>query len=201
MPLLIDGHNVIGAEVLDDIRLSDEDDEARFVERVRAWQSRYGGKITVMFDRGITEGRSALLSNAGVEVRFARNPVEADDLIRRRLRLRPQGLVLVTNDVTLRQEAERHSVAVWGAHEFIQRMMAPLKRDPTRDELRNAHGLPSHEVDAWLRIFQQSKRAEDDPIWSPPFTRPKRRRPTKTAPPPKPEGNEVKRKKHGKRKR
>ena len=123
MPLLIDDHNLIGSNIFEDIRLSDEDDEARLVARLRAWRGRYAGKIEVVFDHGITEGRSALLSGGGVEVFFARNPTDADDLIRRRLRRAKKDLILVTNDTVLRQEAERFGVGVWRPDEFVAKML------------------------------------------------------------------------------
>ena len=74
MPLLIDGHNVIGSGVLENISLQDENDEERFVQRLRVWRSNYRGDVTVVFDRGIVGGASRELSGGGVEVIFARDP-------------------------------------------------------------------------------------------------------------------------------
>ena len=93
MPLLIDGHNVIGSGVLENISLQDENDEERFVQRLRVWRSNYRGDVTVVFDRGIVGGASRELSGGGVEVIFARDPQEADDLIKRRIQKRQQGLI------------------------------------------------------------------------------------------------------------
>ena len=113
MPLLIDGHNVIGSGVLENISLQDENDEERFVQRLRVWRSNYRGDVTVVFDRGIVGGTSRELSGGGVEVIFARNPQEADDWIKRRIQKRLQGLIVVTNDWALRQEAKLHDVETW----------------------------------------------------------------------------------------
>ena len=101
MHLLIDGHNLIGAQVFADIRLADEDDEAKLVARLKVWRSRIKGKVTVIFDRGIPGGIDVRMGGAGVEVIFAADPAEADDLIRRRLRHGVKGLTLVTNDDAL----------------------------------------------------------------------------------------------------
>jgi len=131
MPLLIDGHNIIGSGVLENISLQDENDEELFVSRLRVWRSDYRGNITVIFDRGIVGGASRELSGGGVEVIFARDPQEADDLIRGRIHRRPQGLVVVTNDWALRREAKLYNVETWEAEEFVERMARRRGRSAT----------------------------------------------------------------------
>lgn len=152
MPVLIDGHNLIGAHVFDDIRLSDEDDEAKLVARLKVWRSRVRGKITVVFDRGIPGGRDVKMGGAGVDVIFAADPVQADDLIRRRLRRAKPGLTLVTNDDALVREANVYGVDVLRGDEFVQRMQisAPdLPEAGMEDDIR----LSKAEVDEWLQVF------------------------------------------------
>ena len=181
-PLLIDGHNIIGSGVLQDISLEDEDDERQFVSRLRVWRSNYRGNITVVFDRGIVGGSSRELSGAGVDVIFARDPQEADDLIRRRVHKRQAGLVVVTNDWALRKEAKLYDVETWQAEEFVQRMerlrrrAAPGREDGTRTaggsfapgESNASHdeeGAESHvnlsgqEVNEWMDLFGPPKPA------------------------------------------
>ncbi|MCY3710878.1 MAG: NYN domain-containing protein [Caldilineaceae bacterium] len=180
MPLLIDGHNIIGSGVLENISLQDENDEELFVSRLRVWRSNYRGKMTVIFDRGIVGGASRELSGGGVEVIFARNPQEADDWIRRRIHLRPQGLIVVTNDRALRQEAELYDIETWQADEFVRRMGSrrgrtaaaqgadsrpgsgpPSAKD--QDEFLIDKGAESHvhlsdrEVSEWLEKFGPSE--------------------------------------------
>lgn len=159
MPLLIDGHNLIGSGVLDGISLQDEDDELRFVMRLRVWRSGYRGKVTVIFDRGVVGGASRDLSGAGVEVIFARNPQEADDLILRRIRKRPDSLTVVTNDAQLRREAELHDVETWRAHEFVDRMSSGGARSQSRGGAAVERGaetdvqLSENEVSDWMKLF------------------------------------------------
>jgi predicted RNA-binding protein with PIN domain len=136
VPLLIDGHNLIGAKLFPDIRLSDEDDEAKLVARLKVWKSRYRDRITVVFDRGIPGGRDVKLGGAGVDVIFAADPAQADDLIRRRLRKPARGLILVTNDRALLQEAFLHGVTTWRGDEFVARLAMP---NPPKAE-------PGHEI-------------------------------------------------------
>lgn len=152
MPLLIDGHNLIGAGVFDDISLADEDDEAKLVARLRVWKSRYRGKITVIFDRGIPGGRDRVLSGGGVEVVFAADPTQADDLIRKRLRSQHKGLTLVSNDAALLQEAAVFGVERLRGDEFVARFTLHA---PSAAEAGSEHDvqLSDAEVDEWLAIF------------------------------------------------
>ncbi len=155
MPLLIDGHNLIGAHVFEDIHLAQEDDEARLVAKLRVWKSRYRSKITVIFDRGITGGRSRDLSGRGVEVIFARNPRLADDLIHqriRRARAGRSGLIVVTNDDAIRREALAHRVETWRGHELVERMTLLAEAEPDADSDPNLR-LSGREVDEWLDLF------------------------------------------------
>lgn len=180
MPLLIDGHNIIGSGVLENISLQDENDEELFVSRLKVWRSNYRGKITVIFDRGVVGGASRELSGGGVEVIFARDAQEADDLIQGRIHRRAQGLVVVTNDWALRQEAKLYDVETWQAEEFVQRMNRQRGRPATAragtqpqrpgglsesreegsldDEGAESHvSLSDLEVSEWMDLFGPSK--------------------------------------------
>ncbi len=159
MSLLIDGHNLIGSGVFEDISLQDEDDEDRLVSRLRVWRSSYHGEVTVIFDHGITGGTSQALSGGGVKVIFARNPQEADDLIRRRIQQRRQGLTVVTNDWTLRQEAKRHEVDIWRADEFVRRMRTPNAPSDSVPVEKGAEAhvhLSDQEISEWIDLFGPS---------------------------------------------
>ena len=167
MPLLIDGHNLIGSGSIPDISLADEDDEAKLVARLRVWRSKAKDRMTVIFDHGITGGRSIGLSGAGVNVIFARNPQDADELIRRRLRNAGKGLILISNDAELRRDAAAAEVEVWRSDEFVQRMQTKARKKGTTSAIQEAAqeaGAESHvnlserEVDQWLRMFDKAKK-------------------------------------------
>jgi pyruvate/2-oxoglutarate dehydrogenase complex dihydrolipoamide acyltransferase (E2) component len=88
-----------------------------------------------------------------VEVVFAANPAQADDLIRRRLRKAKPGLVLVTNDEALVREAAAYGVAVWRGDEFVQRMQvkaAPAVEAGTEEHVQ----VSKAEVEEWLALFR-----------------------------------------------
>lgn len=167
MAYLIDGHNLIGAGVFDDINLSDEDDEAKLVARLKVWRSRSGGKITVIFDRGIPGGRDVKLGGAGVDVIFAANPAQADDLIRQRLRNHSKRLTLVSNDDALLREAAAYGVRTLRGDAFVERMTLPMPAGPepgTEEDVR----LSAEEVDEWLALFKAARKS----------SKPKRRKPS-----------------------
>ena len=178
---------MIGSGVLENISLQDENDEELFVQRLRVWRSNYRGNVTVVFDRGIVGGASRELSGAGVEVIFARDPQEADDWIRRRIQKRQQGLIVVTNDWALRQEAKLHEVETWQAEEFVSRMQSRKARstrfqhgsshegsgatteeapDAGRDEkgAESQVDLSEREVSEWLDLFGPSEPAAQRPV-------------------------------------
>lgn len=160
MTLLIDGHNLIGAGVFRDIRLRDEDDEAKLVARLKIWRSRIRRKIVVFFDRGIPGGRDHRMSGAGVEVVFAANPTEADDLIRRRLQHAARNMVLVSNDDALARTAEANGIERWRGDEFVARMALRMPDLPTPEAGEEWHvHLSPQEVDEWMELFQAKKRA------------------------------------------
>ena len=162
MNLLIDGHNLIGRGLFHDIRLSDEDDEAKLVMRLKVWQSRVHqvskGSMTVVFDRGIPGGKNVRMGGGGVHVIFAADPMEADDLIRRRLRKAVPGLILVTNDEALLQEAMIYDVKSWRGEEFVERMTlkGPIAPEAgTEEDVR----VSKAEVEEWLALFRARQEA------------------------------------------
>nr|MBC8448436.1 NYN domain-containing protein [Chloroflexota bacterium] len=150
MPLLIDGHNLIGSGELPGISLADEDDELRLVRLMRRYRSRVRQNITVFFDAGLPGGLSRELSGGGVKVIFASDQRRsADDLIAARLRqaANPRELTVVTSDHTLAEMARARGAQVISAVEFAARLTAPL---PSSVRLREEPRLSPQEVEEWL---------------------------------------------------
>ena len=157
MTLLIDGHNLIGANVFVDIHLSDEDDEAKLVARLKVWKSRYKGKITVIFDRGTPGGIDVKMGGAGVEVVFAANPAQADDLIRRRLQKFGKEVTLVSNDEALLRAAALYGAAVWRGNEFVARLTLKMP-DAQEAGMESDVRLSKGEVEEWLELFSKARK-------------------------------------------
>ena len=146
MPLLIDGHNLIGR--LPDLGLDDPDDEAKLVARLRTHCARTRKRATVVFDCGLPGGRSEL-SGGGVEVIFAPTGRTADSILRERVRRArdPRGLTVVTSDRGVIAAAQARGARVMRAEEFAAQLNAPR----TRVE-RDVH-LSAEEVEEWLEVF------------------------------------------------
>ena len=105
MPLLIDGHNLIGK--LGDLSLSDPNDERKLVARVRAYAEKTGKRIAIVFDPAPYERHAQLIPSksqhgANLSVVFADAGVKADAIIRERVGTTKdkQGLIVVTSDHT-----------------------------------------------------------------------------------------------------
>lgn len=149
MPLLIDGHNLIGR--LPDLHLDDPDDEAKLVARLRTYCARTGKRVTVVFDRGLPGGRSRELSSGRVEVVFAATGHTADGILRERIRRvrDPRGLTVVTSDREIIAAARASGARVVRSEEFAARLGAPPRAD---DERKDRH-LSAEEIREWLRVF------------------------------------------------
>jgi len=157
VPLLIDGHNLIGSGQLPGISLADENDELKLVRLLRRYRSRVRSDITVVFDAGVPGGRSRGLSGGGVEVVFApRRKQRADDIIAARARraANPRGLTVVTSDHNLADTVRSHGAGVVPSAEFAARLLAPL---PSSQRLREEPPLSSQEVEEWLDFFGEEE--------------------------------------------
>jgi predicted RNA-binding protein with PIN domain len=153
MPLLIDGHNLIGQGGLPGLRLDDPDDEAKLVVRLRTYFARTGKRVTVVFDHGLPGGRSWELSGGGVEVVFASASHTADSILRERIRQArdPRGLTVVTSDRQVIAAVQARGARVMRSEEFAAQLSTPRTLETVEAE-RDVH-LSAEEVKEWLRVF------------------------------------------------
>ena len=157
MPLLIDGHNLIGQ--LPGLHLDDPDDEAKLVVRLRTYYARTNKRVTVVFDHGLPGGPSRELSSGGVEVVFAPTGRTADGILRERIRQArdPRGLMVVTSDRQVIAAAQARGARVVRSEEFAARLSTPRAVETIETE-RNIN-LSTEEVNDWLQVFgQESKK-------------------------------------------
>jgi predicted RNA-binding protein with PIN domain len=153
MPYLVDGHNLIGQ--MPGLSLADPDDEAKLVQLLRRFASRRKKPVTVIFDRGLPGGKSAL-SGAGVEVRFAPSSSSADALIRRRVReLRDApNWTVVTSDAELAAAARGRGARVMPSAEFAALLTAPGKAAE-----KGEPSLSKEEIERWEAEFRRKGKA------------------------------------------
>ena len=149
MPILIDGHNLIGQ--MPKLSLRDPDDEEKLVTLLRSYQARSGKAITVVFDPG-----GGVLSQAqrigGVEVVFATPGATADAVITRRVRTsrNPRGWLVVTSDRQLAGTVSRLGARVQNSAVFAAQLDQPEEAPP---EWRESPPSPD-EVEDWLSLFE-----------------------------------------------
>jgi predicted RNA-binding protein with PIN domain len=151
MPVLVDGHNLIGR--LPDISLADPDDEAQLVWRLQGYAGRTGKQITVVFDRGMPGGRSENLSAGHVEVVFAPTGRKADRVLRERIRRsrNPRGLIVVTSDREVIAAAQARGARVVRAEAFA----SELETSPASEGTGKADVcLSRDELEEWLELFE-----------------------------------------------
>lgn len=165
MPLLVDGHNLIGQ--IDEIDITSEDDEAQLVMLLRRYVARKRGRrIVVVFDNG-AYGHPESLNGYGVECYFAKTPKDADrELIRRIKTIRRRDIwQVITSDRAVAGEARTRGIKVVSSAAFAQKLkqrdIPALPEVDTEDKIKNRK-LSSHEVDEWLRLFGESPESEED---------------------------------------
>lgn len=149
MPILIDGHNLIGQ--MPTLSLQDPNDEEKLVTLLRSYRARTGKAITVVFDPG-----GGVLAQTqrigGVEVVFATPGTTADAVIARRVRTsrNPRGWLVVTSDRQLAGTVSRQGAKVQSAAAFAAQLDPPTEAPPEWREKPPS----SDEVEAWLAMFE-----------------------------------------------
>lgn len=149
MPILIDGHNLIGQ--MSTLSLQDPHDEEKLVTLLRSYRARTGKAITVVFDPG-----AGLLAQTqrigGIEVVFASPGSTADAVIARRIRVsrNPPGWLVVTSDRQLAGMVSRQGARVQSSAAFAAQLDQPGEAPPEWREKPPS----SDEVEAWLSLFE-----------------------------------------------
>lgn len=151
MPILIDGHNLIGRSP--GISLADPDDEEALLRLLRSFRARTGKAITVVFDPGVGSALSSSRKIGGVQVVSAPHGSSADAIILRRVAQARdrQGLTVVTSDRELAAGVERLGARVQSAEAFSAQLERP-KAEPSRKE----QPLSPAEIEQWLALFGEN---------------------------------------------
>ena len=150
MPILIDGHNLIGH--LATLSLQEADDEERLVRLLASYRARTGRAITVVFDPGEAFALPQVWRYGGIEVVFAPPGSSADAVIIRRVaRSRnPRDWLVVTSDRELAETVAQQGARVRSAAEFA------IELDVHHDTPSGWKETPPapEEVEWWLRLFE-----------------------------------------------
>lgn len=154
MPLLIDGHNLIGQ--MRDLSLSDPDDEGKLVARLQRYAAASRKRITVIFDPGADSAPSRwreTRQHGDVRVVFAHAGEKADDVIRARIgeERDKQGLILVTSDAAIVAFARACGLRnISSSSAFLRQMDEALRPRPS-GEKPSAH----REYENWADVFTE----------------------------------------------
>lgn len=166
MHYLIDGHNLIAK--IPDIDLSDPDDEAQLILRLKRWTlADRRRRATVYFDGGLPGGRSPHFSDGKLEVIFAPAGRAADELIIRRVRgvHNPPEFTVVSSDREILDAAERRRMPSVPSETFAGKLQAQDESraeppEPAPEASKKEEPLLSEEeVAEWLQRFGE----EPDP--------------------------------------
>jgi predicted RNA-binding protein with PIN domain len=150
MPILIDGHNLIGQ--LPAISLDDPDDEEKLARLLSTYRARTGKAITVVFDPGGAFALPKSRQLGGVKIVFAPHGSSADRVITRRVqKLRnPSEWLVVTSDRELADAVTRLRARVQSAAVFALELAGSAEASPDWKESPPSPG----EVDSWLALFE-----------------------------------------------
>ncbi len=150
MPILIDGHNLIGR--LPTLSLQDPDDEEKLVRWLRSYRARTGKVITVVFDPGQGSALAKSHRLGGIEVVFAPHGSSADAVIARRVRRsrNPRAWLVVTSDRKLASTVANLGARVQSADAFASAMPRPAEESPG---WKDTPPTPE-DVEAWLALFE-----------------------------------------------
>jgi uncharacterized protein len=148
VPILIDGHNLIGR--VPGISLADADDEEALLRLLQSFRARTGKAITVVFDPGVSSTLSQSRKLGGVRVLSAAYGSSADAVIRGRVARASdrQGLTVVTSDRDLASSVARMGARVQSSEAFAALLERPERQTPRKEEPPSAE-----EVDQWLTLF------------------------------------------------
>lgn len=150
MPVLIDGHNLIGK--MPSISLQDPDDEEKLVATLIAYRARTGRAITVVFDAGGIFALPETRRYGGVEVVYSRHGSDADAAIARRVRRSRdrKSWLVVTSDKELGGTVAALGARVQSAESFAAELDSLAVDTPNWKETPPA----PEEIESWLALFQ-----------------------------------------------
>jgi hypothetical protein len=131
MHLLIDGYNllhIIGSLISpNSVQLQWERD--RLINQLSAYQKVKPCKITVVFD-GWQAGWSTEKkeSRKGIELIFSKLGEKADEVIKRLVKEKGSGAIVVTSDRDIARYAERMAVSVISSEQFRKKLEGPTNQ-------------------------------------------------------------------------
>jgi predicted RNA-binding protein with PIN domain len=150
MPLMIDGHNLIGQ--INAIDLADPDDEHQLIQLLHAYCRDHGRRATVYFDQADPLSRDPR-PQQGLTVRFVSRSRTADSAMRDhllQLGREAKNWTVVSSDRSVRRAARGSGAKVLRSEQFAAQLMAP---PPAPDAPEKPEAPRADQLDEWLRLF------------------------------------------------
>jgi predicted RNA-binding protein with PIN domain len=155
MPIIIDGHNLIGK--MTSISLGERDDEEKLVGMLARHLLTHRRKVTVVFDRGTDPERVSWQKGSRLHVIFAPPESCADAIIMDMIKRdpNPKGLTIVSSDNEIRRCARSRRARLVSAEDFA----AELESQPEhrRRAWTDGNGLGRIDVADWSEYFRKGK--------------------------------------------
>lgn len=156
MPVIIDGHNLIGK--MSRISLADPDDEEKLVKILARHLHRSPQKAIVVFDKGAEVDFAPRLKAPKVTVMFASPEGSADEIIIDIIKRdpNPKGLTIVSSDNEIRRCARSRRARLVSAEDFAKKIESAPEHRPGRPETGDT--VDDIDVDEWLDYFKRRRR-------------------------------------------
>ncbi len=146
MHLVIDGYNYINRINASSVQKGASMDLLRrdFLERCARYKKIRSARITVVFDAWDTPAPGRHSENVrGIEVIYSRQGETADDVIIGWIRKRPAGLIVVSSDRAIIDEAKARGVAFLTPVKLAEMMAAPAFETKEEDDYDDAPPPPT----------------------------------------------------------
>ncbi len=155
MPIIIDGHNLIGK--MAGISLADPRDEEKLVQALAQHLQLRRQKVTVVFDKAAAGDIGPRYETERLRVIFAPPNTTADAIIIDMIKedLNPKGLTVVSSDNEIIRCARSRRARVVSAEDFAQRLEspAPRRRSRTKEDYWD-----EIDVEEWLQYFKRRRK-------------------------------------------
>ena len=156
MPIIVDGHNLIGK--MASISLADPEDEAKLVAILARHLPKGRQKAIVVFDKGAEGDLAPRLKGPNLRVIFAPPEDCADRIIMDMIKgdPNPKGLTIVSSDNEIRRCARSRRAKLISAEDFARQLESGSAR--SRAGGKRDHGSADIDVKEWLDYFEQGRK-------------------------------------------
>ncbi len=156
MPIIIDGHNLIGK--MSSISLSDPEDEAKLVAVLARHLLHRRQKAIIVFDKAAEGDLAPRLKAPRLSVIFAPPEGSADAIIIGMIKRdpNPKGLTIVSSDNEIRRCARSRRARLVSAEDFAKRLESPPAQ--RRGNRNRDYGPADIDLEEWLNYFEQGRK-------------------------------------------